>query len=109
MQGEDGSVTNELQMADKIKSKENVKEFTAKPFRITCRKDLTSVLKRITSVAEFAPTEPILKFEHLENSPNAYQQSLVDCRSSDHNDSTKVNRLNMSIPFRFTRIYLNTV
>lgn len=77
-------------MGDKIKSKENVKEFTAKPFRITCRKDLTSVLKRITSLTEFAPTEPILKIKQLENSPNAYQQTLLNCRSSDAKDLNTV-------------------
>lgn len=97
MQGENGSVTNELQTGDKIKSKENVKEFTAKPFRITCRKDLTSVLKRITSLTEFAPTEPILKIEHLDSSPNAYQQTLVNCRSSDPNDLNKVSYLKLSV------------
>lgn len=73
MQNDDES---EITVDERLKEKENIREFTAKPFRVTCRKDLTTVLKRITTMAELLPSEPILHLQTIENTPSAFQQVL---------------------------------
>lgn len=80
----DGSEINDpVKVEEKLKAKHNLKEFTTKPFRITCRKDLTTVLKRISAMSELVPVEPTLRIQSLENTSYAYQQSLVIDQASD--------------------------
>jgi hypothetical protein len=69
--------TDPAKVEENLKAKENLKEFTSRPFRITCRKDLTTVLKRITSLSsEFVPTDPILHLQSMENATCALQQII---------------------------------
>ena len=69
--------TDPTKVEEKLKAKENLKEFTSRPFRITCRKDLTTVLKRITSLSsEFVSADPILHLQSMENTTCAFQQTI---------------------------------
>lgn len=69
-------LTTEENKAEKLKAKENIREFATKPFRVTCRKDITSILKRITNINDMIPSEPILHLQSTESTPYALQQIL---------------------------------
>lgn len=76
---------------EKIRNKEYAKELAAKPVRITCRKDLTSVLKRIAAVTEYNPDESIVQLRNIEGTSNAFEQALISAHPVESEiDSSEV-------------------